>query len=124
MLHSTTKKTKKKIRCTKNANIEEYQADLASIDLMPILLTTNDVHVICKYYHDQVVNIMNKHYPFRTLTNEELKWIRKPWINKRLQGLIKEKNILYHKRVAAQYTLHLVQILEIFGCGEIKTLWK
>ena len=91
------KKTKKKIRCTKNANIEEYQADLASIDLMPILLTTNDVHVICKYYHDQVVNIMNKHYPFRTLTNEELKWIRKPWINKRLQGLIKEKNILYHK---------------------------
>ena len=91
------KKAQKKIRCTKNANVEEYQADIASIDLTPILLTTSDVHIICKYYHDQVTNVINKHYPYRTLTNEELKWINKPWIDKRLQGLIKEKNNLYHK---------------------------
>ena len=85
------KKTQRKIRCTKNVDIIKYQQDLASIDLTPILLTTSDVNIIYKYHHDQVCNIVNKHFPFRTLTDEELKWIDKPWINRHMQGLIKEK---------------------------------
>ena len=85
------KRTKKMIRCTKNVDVMKYQQDLASIDLTPVLLTTNDVNIVYKYYHDQACNIVNKHFPFRTLTDEEIKWIDKPWINRYMQGLIKEK---------------------------------
>ena len=101
-------------------DIAGYQRDIASIDLTPILLTTNDVTVICKYYHDQVMTIVNHYSPYRTLTNEELKWIEKPWISKNIQSLIKEKNYLYHKYLSknrdqfwyGRYTDHKDKLLK------------
>ena len=113
-------KNQRKIRCTKNMDIFGYQRDVASIDLTPILLTTNDVSVVCKYYHDQVMTIVDHYSPYRTLTNEELKWIEKPWISKNLQLLIKEKNYLYHKYLSknrdlfwyGRYTDHKDKLLK------------
>ena len=114
------KKMHKKVRCTKNLIVEDLQQDLASIDLTPILLATDDIHLIYKYYHDQVCNIFDKHSPYRIMTNDELKWITKPWINKYLQGLIKEKNKLYRKYISknrdpfwyARYTALKDDVLE------------
>ena len=77
--------------------MEEYQKDVASIDLLPIILRTDDINEIYKYYHDQVLNVINKHAPYIYLTKQEQNWNRKPWIGKRIQKLIKEKDKIYTK---------------------------
>ena len=88
----------RRIRCFKNFVLEDYQADIDSIDLRPILSQKDrDANEICKYYQDQVIAVMNKHAPFVVLTKNQLKWYRKPWIGKRLQKLIKEKDKTYTK---------------------------
>ena len=88
----------RRIRCFKNFVLENYQADIDSIDLLPILSQRDrDANEICKYYQDQVIAVMNKHAPFVTLTKNQLKWYRKPWIGKRLQKLIKVKDKTYTK---------------------------
>ena len=93
------KKIDKKVRSFKNFDLESYQRDINSIDLLPIL-HCNDVNEICKYYHDQVMLVINRHAPFITLTNNQLKWRKKPWIDKNIQKLISLKNRLYRKFLA------------------------
>ena len=44
-----------------------------------------------------MINVINKHAPYRTLTKSELAWKKKPWIDKKLQRLIAKKNKLHHK---------------------------
>ena len=92
------KKIDKKVRSFKNFDLESYQRDINSIDLLPIL-HCNDVNEICKYYHDQVMLVINRHAPF-ILTNNQLKWRKKPWIDKNIQKLISLKNRLYRKFLA------------------------
>ena len=46
------KNSQRKVRCTKN------------IDFEPILLTTDDINEIYKYYHDQVMKVIDKHAPY------------------------------------------------------------
>ena len=88
---------KTKVRSFKNYDVEEYQKDVASIDLLPIILRTDDINEIYKYYHDQLLNVINKHAPYIYLTKQEQNWNRKPWIGKRIQKLIKEKDKIYTK---------------------------
>ena len=93
------KKVCRKVRCYKNFNLESYLLDIDSIDLAPKLAQTNDVNEIYKYYQEQIINVINKHAPFITLSNKQLEWKKKPWISKRLQILIAEKNTLYRKTI-------------------------
>ena len=91
------KSIRKRRRSFKNFNLEDYQKDIDSIDLTPAMhFDTNDLY---KYYHDQLLNTINKHAPYISMSNEELKWTRKPWIGKRLQKIIKHKNKLYKKYI-------------------------
>ena len=85
------KKVRKKIK-----DVEAYQNDIRDIDLTPVL-HLEDVNQIYKYYHDQVLHIINQHSPYVTLSSEQLKWIKKPWINSQMQALIEEKNLMYRK---------------------------
>ena len=87
----------KKVRSFKNFDLESYQNDINSIDLLPILANSDDINEICKYYHDQVVLVIDKHAPYIFLTNKQLKWKKKPWIDKTLQKLVNLKNKLYRK---------------------------
>ena len=87
----------KKVRSFKNFDLESYQNDTNSIDLLPIVANSDDINEIGKYYHDQVVLVIDKHAPFIFLTNKQLKWRKKPWIDKNLQKLINLKNKLYKK---------------------------
>ena len=89
----STKKVDKKVRTFKNFDTEEYQKDVDSIDLTPVLhLHVNEIY---KYFHDQLINVIDKHAPHITLTNRQLKWREKPWFGVRLQRLVAVKNILY-----------------------------
>ena len=91
------KKVSRKARCFKKFDLESYLHDIDSIDLAPKLAQTTDVNEVYKYYQEQIINVINKHAPFITLTNKQLEWKKKPWISKRLQILIAEKNTLYRK---------------------------
>ena len=89
-----------KRRSYKNYDANEYAKDIQSIDILPALrMYQDDVHSITKYYHDQLLAVMNKHAPYVIPTKQELKWIQKPWITKHIQKIIKEKDSVYSKYV-------------------------
>ena len=98
-MHLITRKLIEKVRSFKNFDLDGYQNDIGSIDLTPIL-HMDDVNIIYKYYHDQILLIIDKYAPYITLTNKQLSWRKKPWINRYLQKLIEEKDKLYKKYLA------------------------
>ena len=85
----------RKVRSFKKFIVNNYQEDVASIDISPVL--NRDVDDIYKYYHDQLLAVINKHAPYITLTKMQIDWSKKPWIGKRIQSLIKQKEHLYSK---------------------------
>ena len=94
------KKLQKRTRCFKHFDPKKYNDDIDSIDLTPVLLNNSDANEIYTYYHKQLANTINKHAPYITLTNAQLKWKQKPWITKHMQNLITEKEKLYRKFLA------------------------
>ena len=93
---NTNRKFNKR-RSFRNFDLAKYQEDISSIDLTPIILRSSDINEIYKYYHDQLLTVINHHAPFITLTKKELNWTKKPWIGKRLQKIIAEKDSVYTK---------------------------
>ena len=91
------KNIKIKRRSFKDFNLADYQNDISSIDLLTALVAYSDLNEIYKYYHDQLLAVINKHAPFVLLSKRETRWMNKPWIGKRIQLLIKEKEFLYSK---------------------------
>ena len=91
------KKIHKKTRSFQNFDATKYNEDVGSIDLLPVIMNNFDANEAYTFYQTQLVNIMNKHAPFITLTNTQLKWKQKPWISRRLQNLITEKGKLYNR---------------------------
>ena len=89
-------------RSFKNFNANAYQEDVESIDITPAIIAFDDVNQIYKYYHDQLLKVIDKHAPYVSTTRKERKWINKPWIGRRIQKLIKEKDHLYSKYVKKQ----------------------
>ncbi len=85
----------RRTRTYKHFDRNKYQEDISSIDIFPVL--DRDANEIQKYYQDQVLAVMNKHAPYITLTKKQAEWNKKPWIGKRIQKLIKEKDHIYSK---------------------------
>ena len=92
-------KTQTKTRSLRNYDIDSYQKDIDSIDISPALGRYDDLNQIYKFYQDQLLAVMNKHAPFVTLTRGEMKWKQKPWITKKIQKLIRRKELVYSKYV-------------------------
>ena len=91
------KKLQKRTRCWKNFDENKYNEDINEIDLTPVILNHSDANEIYTYFHNQYINVVNKHAPFVMLTNKQLHWKQKPWISKRIQNMISEKENLYKK---------------------------
>ena len=87
----------RRTRSFKNFVQKDYATDISSIDILPVLAQKRNAHEICKYYQDQALAVMNKHAPYITLPKKQLDWKRKPWIGKRIQKIIKEKDRIYSK---------------------------
>ena len=112
---SDHKKLDRKIRLFKNIDLVSYQNDINSIDLTPVL-HMEDVNEIYKYYHDQILKVIDKHAPYVTLTNKQLEWRKKPWINRELQKMISQKHKLYNK--------YLTKRKDVFWYNRYKTIKK
>ena len=80
---NTNRKFNKR-RSFRNFDLAKYQEDISSIDLTPIILRSSDINEIYKYYHNQLLTVVNHHAPFITLTKKELNRAKKSWIGKRL----------------------------------------
>ena len=91
----TKSKCQRKRRSFKNFDLKMYQNDISSIDITPVL--NRNVHEIYKFYHDQLLAVINHHAPYITLTKKQAEWELKPWIGKRIQKVIKEKEKVYSK---------------------------
>ena len=91
----TTSKRKidRVIRDFKSFNVQSYQQDLANIILPVEILNNTDIDPVYNYYHEQIMKVINKHAPYKTLSRREIKLKRQPWITKGIRKAIKKKNV-------------------------------
>ena len=55
-------------------------------------------------FHQKLLNTINKNAPQKTLSNKEMKFQTKPWIDKNILHKINEKTKLYKKFIKTQDT--------------------
>ena len=91
--------------------MEQYKTDIKNINLQDI--KSSDINTIYNIYHEKLLTIIEKHAPYRILSNNELKWKKKPWITEYIQYQINEKNRFYHKftRTKNQFWFNRYKIL-------------
>ena len=77
-LHKKSKYKRKYIDST-DFNVEQYNADIASIDLSQVIVD-NDIDTIYDYFHQKSCKYIDKHVPIKVKMINEMKWSQKPWI--------------------------------------------
>ena len=77
----------------KNFNQDKYLEDLKEIANLNLLQYKN-ANVMFNVYQDKLINIIDKHIPYRILSRKEQKLNLKPWITKSILNSIKKKNKL------------------------------
>ena len=87
----------------KNFNEDQYLQDLSAIQVVH-LITGTSINKIYDAFHNEFTQVINKHAPFMTLSNKELKWKKKPWLTKGIQKSIAYKNIVYRKYIRSKDT--------------------
>lgn len=91
-------KTKRTIRDFKKFKEEDFINDIRNINILPIIANNeNDIDSIYDSFQDIVIKTIDKHAPYKVLTNKEIQWKNKPWITKGIQKSIIIKNNLYSK---------------------------
>ena len=85
----------------KNFNQEKYLKDLKEIENLNLLKHKN-ADVMSNVCQDKLINIIDKHAPYRTLSRKEQKLRLKPWITKSILNSINKKNGLYRKYIKTQ----------------------
>ena len=94
------KLAKKEARNYSKFDQEAYNRDVEQIQLLQDI----DIDKAFDDFQDKFTNIINKHAPMKFLSKNELKWKQKPWINRHIQSLIKEKNRAYRKYISTKKT--------------------
>ena len=85
-------------RDTKNFNKNHFAQDLMNIDWNNVIgLEMGDVHHSNNKFLSKINEVLDKHMPFRKITQKEFKQQQKPWINNDIIGKIRYKNILYKR---------------------------
>ena len=87
-----------KIRDMSKLNRDDFLADLQNLYLniktVSVSLNTNDSY---SYFHKNYLKLLNKHAPFKFLSNKEKKTRRKPWLTKGILTSINKKRKLFKK---------------------------
>ena len=94
-------KRKIQIRDMKNFKLETFSTDLENAELMDFSETSN-LNEMYNRFHQKLLNTINKNAPLKTLSNKEMKFQTKPWIDKNILHKINEKNKLYKKFMRTQ----------------------
>ena len=92
-------KEDRKFRDTKNLDETKYKADLSKINILASVANSVDINEVFNDYHNQLMNVVEHHAPYKFRSRKEMKWKQKPWITKGIQNSIKQKNIYYGKYV-------------------------
>ena len=75
----------------KNFNPEKYFEDLNKIENLNLLQYKNG-NVMFNVYQYELINIIDKHAPYRILSRKEQKLRLKPWITESILNSIWKKN--------------------------------
>ena len=87
-------------RDKKNFNKESFILDFLEINWDKTLkIEKNDVNISFNNFLNKVNNTIDKHLPYKKISNKEFKNEYKPWINKEIIDLINKKNKLFNKYV-------------------------
>ena len=73
--------------------------------------TQNDPENSFSILYNKVNNLLNKHAPYRTLSQRRVKQMQKPWITRGLRKSIKVKNCLFYSGNKAQYKIYRNKLL-------------
>ena len=74
----------------KNFKLETFSTDLEKAELMGFSKTSN-LNEMYNRFHQKLLNTINKNAPLKTLSNKEMKFQTKPWIDKNILHKINEK---------------------------------
>ena len=85
----------------KNFKLETFSTDLEKAKLMDFTETSN-LNEMYNRFHQKLLNTINKHARQKTLSNKEMKFQIKPWIDKNILHKINEKNKSYKKFMKTQ----------------------
>ena len=75
----------------KNFNHDKYLEDLNKIENLNLLQYKN-ANVMFNVYQYELINIIDKHAPYRILSRKEQKLRLKPWITESILNSIWKKN--------------------------------
>ena len=91
--YSENVKRKKIFRNMSNFNARQFNEEVSHINLS----TSDDINVLFDDFQEKYIKIVNKHAPFKTMSNKEYKWSLKPWFTKGIRKSIRVKDIYYGK---------------------------
>ena len=83
-------KRKIQIRDMKNFKLEKFSTDLEKAEPMDFSETSN-LNEMYNRFHQKLLNTVNKNSRLKTLSNKEMKFQTKPWIDKNILHKINEK---------------------------------
>ena len=99
-------KYKKTFRNMSNFNANDFNNEISQIRLS----LSDDVNIVFDNFQEQYTTILNKHAPWKTMSNKDYKWSLKPWFTKGLRKSIKVKDLYYGKFMRTKnntwYTLY------------------
>ena len=84
-------------RCFKKFKKEEFLHDLSRIKWDEYIKDNDDVNYSVSTFLNLFDSILDKHAPFKVLTNKQMKSLNKPWITKGILTSIDAKNKLHKK---------------------------
>ena len=91
------KKDKRIIRNFEAFDETQYKNDLATIDISESIRSSSNINDCYDEYHEKLLNVINKHAPYKEISRKEMKWKTKPWITRGIQQSIRVKNKCYKK---------------------------
>ena len=90
-------KVKRQTRDFSNFDKTAFNNDVSKIQLLSLVHFDININTIYDQFHNEFLDLIEKHAPMKTLSIKDTKWQLKPWITKGIQKSIAKKDILYKK---------------------------
>ena len=69
----------------------EFKKDIKKLNMETKIKSLKGVNFKYKFFHDSAMTVIDKHVPFKELSNKEIKDMKKPWVTKGIKVAIKKK---------------------------------
>ena len=92
--------TKQKIyeRSFENFDEKSFKNDIDKLNLNKKIESFTDINTKYKSFHENIMPVINKHAPFKELSNREIKKLKKPWVTKGIAIAINKRNSFLKKK--------------------------